>query len=59
MIRQQDLGDGVVALMYACQGPVNTLSGDLNRLLARADDALYSAKAAGRNATRVAQARAA
>ena len=32
---------------------------DLNRLLARADDALYSAKAAGRNATRVAQARAA
>ena len=35
MIRQQDLGDGVVALMYACQGPVNTLSGDLNRLLAQ------------------------
>ncbi|MEK8086192.1 diguanylate cyclase [Aquabacterium sp. A3] len=31
---------------------------DLNRLLARADDALYAAKAAGRNATRVARVRA-
>jgi 3-hydroxyacyl-CoA dehydrogenase / enoyl-CoA hydratase / 3-hydroxybutyryl-CoA epimerase len=33
MIRQQDLGDGVVALMYACEGPVNTLGGALNRRL--------------------------
>ncbi|HYF16993.1 MAG TPA: 3-hydroxyacyl-CoA dehydrogenase NAD-binding domain-containing protein [Ramlibacter sp.] len=33
MIRQQDLGDGVAALMYACEGPVNTLGGALNRRL--------------------------
>ncbi len=30
MIRQQDLGDGVVALMYACEGAVNTLDAALN-----------------------------
>jgi 3-hydroxyacyl-CoA dehydrogenase/enoyl-CoA hydratase/3-hydroxybutyryl-CoA epimerase len=33
MIRQQDLGDGVVALLYACEGPVNTLDGRINREL--------------------------
>lgn len=33
MIRQQDLGEGVIALLYACEGRVNTLNGDLNRLL--------------------------
>lgn len=31
MIREQDLGDGVVALRYACEGPVNTLDAALNR----------------------------
>ena len=31
MIRRQDLGDGVIALMYACEGPVNTLDGRINR----------------------------
>jgi 3-hydroxyacyl-CoA dehydrogenase/enoyl-CoA hydratase/3-hydroxybutyryl-CoA epimerase len=35
MIRQQDLGDGVVALIYACEGPVNTLASELNRTLAQ------------------------
>jgi 3-hydroxyacyl-CoA dehydrogenase/enoyl-CoA hydratase/3-hydroxybutyryl-CoA epimerase len=33
MIRQQDLGDGVVALMYACEGAVNTLDGAINQAL--------------------------
>ena len=33
MIRQQDLGDGVVALMYACEGAVNTLDGAINASL--------------------------
>lgn len=34
MINQQDLGDGVVALLYACEGPVNTLGSAENRELA-------------------------
>jgi 3-hydroxyacyl-CoA dehydrogenase/enoyl-CoA hydratase/3-hydroxybutyryl-CoA epimerase len=33
MIREQDLGDGVVALLFACEGPVNTLNGELNQKL--------------------------
>ena len=33
MIRQQDLGEGVTALMYACEGPVNTLDGQINHVL--------------------------
>lgn len=46
MIREQDLGDGIVALLYACEGPVNTLDGALNRQLGEitgrllADDAV-------------------
>lgn len=31
MIRQQDLGDGIVALMFACEGAVNTLDANTNR----------------------------
>ncbi|RYY69740.1 MAG: 3-hydroxyacyl-CoA dehydrogenase, partial [Comamonadaceae bacterium] len=33
MIRHQDLGDGVVALMYACEGAVNTLGDAINQAL--------------------------
>ncbi|WP_439590116.1 3-hydroxyacyl-CoA dehydrogenase NAD-binding domain-containing protein [Hydrogenophaga sp.] len=33
MIRQQDLGDGIAALIYASEGAVNTLDGALNREL--------------------------
>lgn len=33
MIRQQDLGDGVIALLYAGEGAVNTLDDELNRAL--------------------------
>lgn len=33
MIRQQDLGDGVVALMYASEGALNTLDSDINQAL--------------------------
>lgn len=31
MIRLMDLGDGIAALMYACEGAVNTLDGAINR----------------------------
>lgn len=42
MIRQQDLGDGVVALMYACEGAVNTLDASTNRALADIADKLLA-----------------
>ncbi|MDB5860324.1 MAG: hypothetical protein JWQ76_4013 [Ramlibacter sp.] len=42
MIRQQDLGDGVVALLYACEGPVNTLDGRINRELGEKAAALLA-----------------
>jgi 3-hydroxyacyl-CoA dehydrogenase / enoyl-CoA hydratase / 3-hydroxybutyryl-CoA epimerase len=42
MIRQQDLGDGVVALMYGCEGAVNTLGAELNRALASTTEALLA-----------------
>ncbi|VTU46735.1 Fatty acid oxidation complex subunit alpha (plasmid) [Variovorax sp. SRS16] len=42
MIRQQDLGDGVAALLYACDGALNTLDASLNRELGERIDALLA-----------------
>lgn len=42
MIRQQDLGDGIAALIYASEGVVNTLDGTLNRELGERITALLA-----------------